>query len=168
MPSGSGGARVRSGPPPDADAFRRDRKDDQASWTTLPIEGRRGKKPPPWPLLDQSDREKQLWPIFWAKPQAVIWERDHVVEAVAMYVRQFCEGEIPKSSAENRKTIRMMGADLYLTPDSLLKARLRIATDEVEAKRAARTPAKKTAAAATRSSARDRLKVVPSGRRTRA
>lgn len=134
----------------------------------MPLEGRGGKKAPMWPLSDQSEREAELWPIFWAKPQAVIWERDHIVEQVAMFVRQFCEGEVPKSSAENRKTTRMMAADLYLTPDSLLKARLRIAVDELGAVRTTRRQPAKTAAAAPRKSARDRLKVVPVAKRRRA
>lgn len=43
-----GGARVNSGPPPDPNALRRDRKSDQAGWTTLPAK-RRGRTPR-WPL----------------------------------------------------------------------------------------------------------------------
>ena len=101
------------------------------------------------------DVRATLWVRFWAKPQAVIWERDSLVEIVALFVRQFAEGEAPKSSAENRKTIRLMLADLYLTPDSMLRAKLRIATDEVEAKRTERAPVRK--------SARSRLKVVSDG-----
>jgi hypothetical protein len=121
----SGGARYRSGPAPDPNAARRDRKDDVSGWTILPATGRPGPAPA-WPLLDMSPREATLWGSFWAKPQAVIWERDNLVEFVALFVRQFAEGEIPKSSAENRKTIRMMLADLYLTPDALARARYRI------------------------------------------
>lgn len=150
----SGGSRVRSGPAPDPMALRRDRPSDKDGWTTLPAEGRTGDAPA-WPLLDQSPREEVLWARFWRKPQAVIWERDSLIEIVALFVRQFAEGEVPKSSAENRKTIRLMLADLYLTPDSMLKARLRIATDEVEAKRTERAPVRK--------SARSRLKVVSDG-----
>lgn len=44
-----GGARVNSGPPPDPNALRRERKSDQAGWTTLPAEGRKGRAPR-WPL----------------------------------------------------------------------------------------------------------------------
>lgn len=146
----SGGARARSGPVRDPNALRRDRPDDKNGWTLLPAEGRAGAAPE-WPLRLQSEREAQLWESYWRKPQAVIWERDHLVEVVALFVRQFCEGEVPKASAENRKTVRMMFADLYLTPDSMARARLRVATDEVADTRAAR---------AARPSARSRLKVV--------
>lgn len=44
-----GGARVNSGPPPDPNALRRDRKEDKAGWTILPAEGRQGDLPV-WPL----------------------------------------------------------------------------------------------------------------------
>lgn len=47
-----GGARVNSGPPPDPNALRRDRKQDVAGWTTLPSEGRRGAAPK-WPLAPE-------------------------------------------------------------------------------------------------------------------
>jgi len=134
-------------------SLRQDRKDVKAGWTTLPAEGRVG-DPPPWPLFGQSEREAEMWDAFWRKPQAIIWERDHIVEPVALFVRQFCEGELPMTSAENRKTIKAYLADLYLTSDSLARAHLRIASDEV---------AEKRAKPAVRMSARDRLKVVDSG-----
>lgn len=54
-----GGARPVSGPPPDPNALRRDRPSDQATWTTLPAEGRTG-EPPEWPLLDVQPREWDL------------------------------------------------------------------------------------------------------------
>lgn len=91
---------------------------------------------------------------MWRKPQAVIWERDGSYEYVAMFIRQLAEAELEKASAENRKTVRMMFADLYLTSDALTRARMRIATDEV-----AEARAEKTEPAAPKS-ARDRLTVV--------
>lgn len=149
----SGGARSRSGPARDPNALRRDRKDDKAGWVTLPAEGRPG-DPPPWPLNDTpTELEWEVWGQFWRKPQAIIWERDQIFEPVAMFVRQYIEGMERKASAENRKTVRMMFADLYLTSDSLARAHMRIAADEVEAKRAEKEAPK-------RKSARDRLQVV--------
>lgn len=149
----SGGARARSGPAPDPNALRRGRKDD-AGWTTLPAEGRTTPAPT-WPAPTQTGREAELWVEMWATPQALIWERDGLRHYVAMFVRLLAEAEVEKASAENRKTVRMMYADLYLTSDSMLKARLRIASDEVAEKRETAEPK--------RSSARDRLKVVDSG-----
>jgi uncharacterized protein YcbX len=95
----------------------------------LPAEGR--KKPAPeWPLVDQNGREVEVWESFWTKPQALLWERDGLTEYVALFVRQLVEAEQERASAENRKTVRMMFADLYLTPDSMARARIRIAADE--------------------------------------
>ena len=152
MPSGGnhGGGRPR-----DPNALRTDRRvSEKDGWTLLPAEGRAG-EPPAWPLSGISDRESDLWASFWRKPQAVIWERESLVEVVALFVRQFAEGEVPKSSAENRKTIRLMLADLYLTPGSMRAAKLRVASDEVEEKRAAAKPSG--------SSVRDRLRAVSGG-----
>lgn len=148
----SGGARSRSGPARDPLALRRDRKDDAASWVDLPAEGRRAPAPE-WPLTEPTDREMVMWERFWRKPQALIWERDGQLEYVAIFVRQLIEAEGEKASAENRKTVRMMFADLYLTSDSMTRAHIRIAADEVAEKREApKGPV--------RQSARDRLQVV--------
>lgn len=149
-----GGARSRSGPAPDPNALRRDRKTD-ATWTVLPASGRTN-PPPAWPLVGQSEREAEMWDVYWAKPQAMVWERDSLVEYVALFVRQFIEAETVTSSAENRKTVRMMFADLYLTPDSMARARIRISGDDFTAKREGVEGSK-------RPSAKDRLTVVGSG-----
>jgi hypothetical protein len=151
-----GGARGRSGPAPDPNALRRDRKSDQAGWTVLPSEGRTADAPS-WPAPTQTDREAELWTEMWSTPQALIWERDGLRHYVAMFVRLLAEAEVEKASAENRKTVRMMYADLYLTSDSMARARIRIAEDEVAAKAATKKPA------ATPTSARDRMKVVQGG-----
>jgi hypothetical protein len=148
----SGGARTRSGPAPDPTALRRNRKGDQSSWTVLPSEGRRAAAPI-WPAPTQTEREAELWVEMWATPQALIWERDGLRHYVAMFCRLLAEAEVEKASAENRKTVRMMYADLYLTSDSMARARIRIATDEVAAKAAEKTAPK-------RKSSRDRLRVV--------
>lgn len=87
-----------------------------------------------------SVREAELWATHWAKPQSVIWERDQVYEYVAMYVRQLAEAEQPKSSAENRKTVRLMAADLFLTSDALARGKYRIEASEVEVEDYAEPP----------------------------
>lgn len=147
----SGGARSRSGSPPDPNALRRSR--DAGDWVVLPAEGRSGPAPK-WPLVGQSPREAELWEMYWRKPQAVLWERDGLAEVVALFVRQFGEAEQPRASAENRKTVRMMFADLYLTTDSLLRARLKIAPSVPQAAEVERP---------VRESSRGRLKVVDGG-----
>lgn len=149
----SGGARARSGPAPDPMALRRQRKDD-AQWTSLPAEGRAGDAPE-WPLTEATPRELVLWERWWRKPEALLWESDGSIDYVALTVRMFAEAEVTKASAENRKTVRMMMADLYLTRESKDRARIRVVTDEVAEKREESTPR--------RASARDRMKVVSGG-----
>lgn len=149
-----GGARTRSGPPQDPTALRRLRKDD-AQWTLLPAEGRQVDAPD-WPLTEATPRELVLWERWWRKPEALLWEADGSVDYVALTVRMFAEAEVTKASAENRKTVRMMMADLYLTRDAKDKAHIRVAVDEVAEKRERRDPEPA-------SSARDRMKVVSGG-----
>jgi hypothetical protein len=149
-----GGARLNPGPAPDPNALRRDRKDDGA-WTTLPATGREG-DPPVWPLLAQSDREADLWATFWAKPQAVLWERQGQVYEVAMHVRTFAEAESPGCPVNLRTLVRQQADALLLTIPAMLSARVRIATDQVAERR-------ETKPAVARSSARERLKVANGG-----
>lgn len=150
----SGGARTRSGPAPDPMALRRDRKSD-GEWLTLPVEGRTGDAPP-WPLERATERETSLWTSLWAKPVALLWERDGQFEYVALYVRTFVEAEQPDAKAAYRTLVRQYAGELLLTIPAMHSARVKIATDETAAKRDAKT-------APRRKSARDRLKVVASG-----
>lgn len=149
-----GGARSRSGPPPDPNALRRDRKGD-AEWLTLPSEGRTAPAPD-WPLTEATPRELVVWERWWRKPEALVWEADCAEDYVALTVRMFAEAEVEKASAENRKTVRMMMADLYLTRDAKARARIRIAADEVSEHR-------DTKPAEQRPSSRQRMKVVAGG-----
>jgi hypothetical protein len=149
----SGGARARSGPAPDPNALRRDRKSG-GEWLTLPSEGRSGDAPP-WPLELLSPRESQLWESLWMKPVAILWERDQQFEYVAMYVRTFVEAEERGASASYRTLVRQMAGELLLTIPAMHAARVKIASDEVAEKR--------DEPAARPKSARDRMKVVTDG-----
>lgn len=155
-----GGARSRSGPARDPNALRRMRKDDQSGWTVLPSEGR-DEPPPEWPLTEATPRELILWERWWRKPEALIWEADGSVDYVALTVRMFAEAEVEKASAENRKTVRMMMADLYLTRDAKDRAHIRVAADETAEKRDQRESEKP---ATKKASARDRFQVVSGGK----
>lgn len=149
----SGGARSRSGPAPDPNALRRDRKSDAAGWTILPSEGRAGDAPE-WPLFPKADaREAQVWADLWRKPQAVQWDAMGQVSQVAMYARRFCEAEQPGANHSLSNHVRQLGDDLGMTVTAMLRLRWKIATDETATKRAEKAPAKRT-------SSRDRLKVV--------
>ncbi len=154
-----GGARIVSGPAPDPNALRRDRKSDKAGWTSLPAEGRTGPVPD-WPLVDVHPREWDLWRSLWGKPQAVMWEALGLHLEVALFARVLAEAEKPDSRTEPMKLVRQYMESLGLTAPGLLRLRWKIgpadqATDEGETGSPARTPR--------RTSARDRLKVVPHG-----
>ena len=153
-----GGSRARSGPAPDPNALRRLRKDD-AGWTTLPAEGRGDVPAPDWPLVEPSLRELELWEEWWREPVALLWERSHSLHYVAFTVRMFAEAEQPKARTEDRKSLNQMMANLYLTPDSLARARYKIAHDETAEKRQEKAAEDKPK----RASARDRMKVVSGG-----
>lgn len=136
MPAGSGGARVRSGPPPDPNALRRDRKTD-AGWVTLPAEGRAG-DPPAWPLTAVTAREKHWWAHLWKMPQAVQWERDGQALEVALYVRRLCEAEKRNAPVSLATLVRQLADNLGLTIPGMARLRWRIARDEVTERRSAR------------------------------
>src|SRR5690606_942580 len=153
-----GGARPVSGPPPDPNALRRDRPSDQATWTTLPAEGRTG-EPPEWPLLDVQPREWDLWRAMWAKPQAGRWERLGQQIEVAMFVRTLAEAEQPRASVELQKVVRQYLDSLGLSVQGMLRNRWRIAPGES----AEQTAGTSAAPARRRPSARSRLKVVADG-----
>jgi hypothetical protein len=123
-----GGARSRSGPPPDPNALRRSRKSDPA-WTKIAAAGR-GKPAPEWPLVVPSVRELELWESWWALPVAVLWDESYSTHYVAFTVRMFTEAEQPKARTEDRKSLNQMMANLYLTPDSQLRGRILIVEDD--------------------------------------
>lgn len=107
---------------PEPDALRRSRPSDQATWTHLPAAGRQG-DPPPWPLTKPTARERARWAIEWAKPQALMWERDHQVDQVAQYVRAFVEAERPKAPVMLRALVDRRAVALGLTIDGLARNR---------------------------------------------
>ena len=145
-----GGARSRSGPPPDPNSLTF----NDGEWETLPASGRPG-EPPTWPLTSASGRELTLWSELWVKPQAVMWERQRLEHTVALYVRRLTEAEEPGSPAAISTLVKQLGEGLGLTPPGLRSLRWKIAaTDESAAKSEPRTGPP---------SARERLQLVPGG-----
>lgn len=146
----SGGARGRSGPAPDPNALRRDRKDD-AAWVTLPAGGFAGPAPE-WPLGSLSDAEAGLWAKLWAKPQGFMWDQLQLEFEVAAYVRAFLESVEPEASAGLKTAVLRMSAELGLSTVGMGQLRWKIAVDEVAEQRNKAKPVAK--------SARDRLKAL--------
>lgn len=144
-----GGARARSGPPPDPNALARER--DSGEWMILPATGRPG-PPPEWPLPTQTTREAELWARLWAKPQALMWERLQLEFEVALYVRRLAEAEEHGARVNLATLVRQMSDSLGLTTPGLRANRWRIES--------ATPPPAVATATPKRASARDRFKVV--------
>ena len=126
-----GGARARSGPPPDPNAIRRDRPSDQAGWTDLPE--RREGPTPEWPLPDETVREQRMWERLWTTPQATEWERRGMQDEVAMYVRTFCVASERDARADIRTLVIRQQETLGLSLPGLARNRWRIAEQQQEA-----------------------------------
>ena len=177
-----GGARNRSGPAPDPESVRSERRGYKL--TSLPSEGYRGKVPdfplPPAVViyeyfedkkkvreLDEGasetrrEREQDLWEWAWSTPQACAWSMEPWRwQTVAMWVRTSAICESPDATAADKNALHRFADQIGLTPAGLKENGWAIAVDEV----AARADAKADeAASAPRKSSRDRLSVVNGG-----
>lgn len=152
----SGGARARSGPPPDPTALRRDRPDDAAGWITLP--GERTDPAPEFPLPDETTRESAIWAREWRRPQAHEWARLGLEMEVALYVRSFAEAEKADAAANLRTLVKQLQENLGISIPGLTRHRWRI-SGQASAPATSATPTKSPAPR--RSSSRDRFQVVP-------
>lgn len=153
-----GGARAVSGPPPDPRSLRSTKTMDKGGWRTLPAEGREAEAPE-WPLTEAAERELDLWEDLWAKPQAVAWEDMGQELEVALFVRTLAEAERADARVDVKKMVRGYLDSLGLSVAGMNRNRWKIAPaieEPTEADAAGQQPAR-------RPSARDRLKVVPSG-----
>ncbi|MFI2367292.1 hypothetical protein [Streptomyces sp. NPDC018833] len=150
-----GGARAVSGPPPDPRSLRSARVADKGGWRTLPAEGRDGEAPV-WPLTTAADRELDLWEDLWGKPQAVAWEDMGQELEVALFVRTLAEAERADARVDVKKMVRGYLDSLGLSVAGMNRNRWKIAPALEEPVALVTEPVR-------RPSARDRLKVVPSG-----
>ena len=146
----SGGARARSGPAPDPNALRRDRKDD-AGWETLPSGGYTGEIPA-FPLPVALEAEVELWRTLWVKPQAAMWAKLGLEYEVAAYVRAFLESVEAEASAGLKTAVLRMSAEIGLSLPGMHSLRWKFAEDELGARRS--EPARKG------TSAKDRLRAL--------
>lgn len=60
-----------------------------------------------------------MWADLWTMPQAVVWERQRQHNEVGLYVRRFCEAELPDSPTALSTLVRQMGDSLGLTSPGL-------------------------------------------------
>lgn len=143
-----GGARNRSGPPPDAASGRSDRRG--LVLTALPNEGYDGNVPE-FPLPNPSVRELAIWADAWTTPQACAWSLEPWRwQTVAEYARfkAMCEAE-PNASLIGQ--LHRYRDQIGLTPAGLKENGWSIATDEI---------AQAQQAPGAAPSSRDRMRVV--------
>ena len=122
---GKGGARIRSGPTRDPNALRRERDGGQGG-VELPAEGRQGPVPE-WPLTRPTKRELELWEGEWARPQAVMWERNGQELEVAMFVRSVRLAEKPDAPTAARTLVRQQMDSLGISVPGMDRLGWRIA-----------------------------------------
>lgn len=126
----SGGARGRSGPAPDLDAFARER--DKGDWVLLPAKWSR--RAPKWPLPSNGleelhPRELALWKQLWAQGQAPMWLINKQEHSVAVYVRLLAIVEISAgvNSSSILAELRRQREDLGLSQAGLARNKWRFA-----------------------------------------
>lgn len=113
-----GGARSRSGPPPDPNSARSEKLGRR--FGKLPRAGYTGPVPA-WPLSAWSTREKEKWAAAWRTPQAAAWATEpwrH--ELVAQWVRCAARAEDPKAPAAYVTAMLRLADQIGMTPSGLL------------------------------------------------
>lgn len=150
-----GGSRNRSGPLPDPDSGRSERRG--FSLTALPAEGYDGPVPD-FPLPDASGRELEVWHEAWRTPQACAWSMPSEswrTRTVAMWVRLSVTCESPDVGASHLGQLHRFADQIGMTTAGLAEMGWRVAVDETASKRTTKAePAVKS------KSSRDRMKVV--------
>lgn len=144
--AGWGGARSRSGPPPDPNSGRSERRGITAGLIQLPASGYKY-RPKKFPLaryevmraykdsdggtmlvLDEeatnawAKREQELWRQLWKLPQAVAWHMPqyrYLEMTVALYCRQMRLCETADAKSADRTTLQRYADTLGLTPQGL-------------------------------------------------
>lgn len=134
-----GGARNRSGPQPDPNSGRSDRRGYKL--TALPAAGYDGETPN-WPLPIQSAREAEVWADAWTTPQACAWSiQSWRWRSVALWVRWSVRMEDPEAPAALGNVVVRLADQIGMTPAGLKENGWAIAADEVAVKREESAPA---------------------------
>lgn len=152
-----GGARNRSGPQPNVESGRSDRRG--YSLTALPAEGYRGEAPE-FPLPTPSKRELEVWAQAWRTPQACAWSMPSEswrIRTVAMWVRLTVRCEESDATASLLGQLHRFADQIGMTTAGLAEMGWKVAVDEVAKRGAEKSDKPKP------KSSRDRMKVVPGG-----
>jgi hypothetical protein len=144
----SGGSRARSGPAPDPNSLRSDKR----AWQLLPSGGFDGDVPV-WPLDESSRAELALWGELWLKPQALMWSKLGMRLQIAAYVRAFLESVEPGAASGLKTAVLRMEGELGLSLPGMHSLGWKFSEDELAQKRS--EPVRKKS-----SSAKSRLAAV--------
>ncbi len=95
-----------------------------------------------------------MWVAEWARPQAVMWERNRLEVIVATWVVALLAANGPRGTAADRTAVRQLAEELGISDSGLLRHKWVIeGTDAAAA-------VKSSVAARPRSDARDRMRLV--------
>lgn len=148
----SGGARNRSGPPPDPNSLKSARLG--LTFTALPAEGYDG-EPPDFPLPDVTFNERSLWLWAWKQPQAAAWAKEPWRwPNVALWVRTFVKCAAEDAKAAEVNSLHRLADEIGMTTAGLKHNGWKIAADQLAEKRVEKAPAE------AEPSARDRMKAL--------
>lgn len=126
-----GGARNRSGPPPDPTSGRSDRRGLRL--TALPAEGYSGPVPD-FPLPEPTDRELEVWARSWRTPQAAAWALPSEAwrqRTVALWVRTSVRCEAPDAGAALLGQLHRFADQIGMTTAGLAEMGWSVAPVEV-------------------------------------
>lgn len=130
-----GGARNRSGPPPDETSGRSDARGYSLSALPSAYEG----PIPTFPLDGATDREAELWEAKWRGPHGAAWSQPSEswrAWDVALWVRTAVRCEQPDAPAALISNLHRLGDRVGLSTAGLAEMGWKIVTDEVSTKRA--------------------------------
>jgi hypothetical protein len=130
-----GGARNRSGPQPDPNSERSERRGFKL--TALPAEGYTGEIPD-FPLPEPTDREVELWGQAWRTPQACAWSMPSEAwraRTVALWVRLSARCEQADAPAALLAQLHRFADQIGMTTAGLAEMGWKVVADEVAEKR---------------------------------
>lgn len=135
----SGGARNRSGPPPDPNSLKSARLG--LTFTALPAAGHDGDAPD-FPLSNMTPDEETLWLWAWRQPQAAAWSREPWRwPTIALWVRTFVKCAAEDAKAAEVNSLHRLADEIGMTTAGLKLNGWKIAADQLAEKRAERDPA---------------------------
>lgn len=130
----SGGSRNRSGPAPDPNSGRSDRRGIKLTALPASYDG----PVPDFPLPDASPREAEVWAQTWRLPQANAWalpSESWRVRTVAMWVRLSVRCEDVEAGAALYAQLHRFADQIGLTTAGLSEMGWQVAPDEVAPRR---------------------------------